>query len=40
MRGAVLHVPGDVRVEQRDDPAITDPADAIIRMPATCVPLA
>jgi threonine dehydrogenase-like Zn-dependent dehydrogenase len=37
MRGAVLHSPGDVRVEERDKPAIQDPADAIIRLSATCV---
>jgi threonine dehydrogenase-like Zn-dependent dehydrogenase len=37
MRGAVLHAPGDVRVEQRDDPEIIAPADAIIRLSATCV---
>lgn len=37
MRGTVLYAPGDVRLEQRDDPKITEPTDAIIRMPATCV---
>ena len=37
MRGTVLHSPGDVRLEQRDDPKITEPTDAIIRMSATCV---
>jgi len=37
MRGAVLHAPGDVRVEERDDPKIIDPTDAIIRLSATCV---
>jgi threonine dehydrogenase-like Zn-dependent dehydrogenase len=37
MRGAVLHAPGDVRVEERDDPKIFRPTDAIIRMSATCV---
>ncbi len=30
-------MPGDVRVEERDDPKITEPTDAIIRLPATCV---
>jgi threonine dehydrogenase-like Zn-dependent dehydrogenase len=34
MRGAVLHAPGDVRVEQRPDPAIEKPTDAIIRLAA------
>jgi threonine dehydrogenase-like Zn-dependent dehydrogenase len=37
MRGAVIHAPGDVRVEQRDDPAIIHPTDAIIRTVAACV---
>jgi threonine dehydrogenase-like Zn-dependent dehydrogenase len=37
MRGAVLYAPGDVRVGDRDDPKITDPSDAIIRLSATCV---
>jgi threonine dehydrogenase-like Zn-dependent dehydrogenase len=37
MRGAVLHAPGDVRVEQRDDPTIEQPTDAVIRLAATCV---
>jgi threonine dehydrogenase-like Zn-dependent dehydrogenase len=37
MRGAVLHAPGDVRVEQREDPRILVPTDAVIRLFATCV---
>ena len=37
MRGAVLYAPGDVRVEDRDDPTILEPSDAIIRLSATCV---
>jgi threonine dehydrogenase-like Zn-dependent dehydrogenase len=37
MRGAVLHAPGDVRVEERATPAIINPTDAIIRISATCV---
>lgn len=37
MRGVVLHAPGDVRVEHRDDPVIADPTDAVIRLSATCV---
>ena len=37
MRGAVLHAPGDVRVEQRADPTIIEPTDAIIRLSATCI---
>ncbi|MEU6556426.1 zinc-dependent alcohol dehydrogenase family protein [Streptomyces sp. NPDC046915] len=37
MRGAVLHAPGDVRVEERDTPKIINAADAVIRTVATCV---
>src|SRR5919197_308391 len=37
MRGAFLYAPGDVRVVERDEPKITDPTDAIIRLSATCV---
>jgi len=37
MRGAILYAPGDVRFEERDDPKIIKPTDAIIRMSATCV---
>jgi threonine dehydrogenase-like Zn-dependent dehydrogenase len=37
MRGAVLYAPGDVRAEERDDPAIVEPTDAVIRLSATCV---
>src|SRR3712207_3006546 len=37
MRGAVLHAPGDVRVEEREDPRIVAPTDAIIRLSAACV---
>ncbi len=37
MRGAILHAPRDVRVEQREDPKIERPTDAVIRLAATCV---
>lgn len=37
MRGAVIYAPGDVRVEERADPRIQEPTDAIIRLSATCV---
>jgi threonine dehydrogenase-like Zn-dependent dehydrogenase len=37
MRGVVMHAPGDVRVEQRSDPRIEQPTDAIIRLSAACV---
>src|SRR3954463_5486455 len=37
MRGAVLHAPGDIRVDDRPDPRIEHPTDALIRLSATCV---
>ena len=37
MRGVILHAPRDVRVEQRQNPTIEQPTDAIIRVTATCV---
>jgi threonine dehydrogenase-like Zn-dependent dehydrogenase len=37
MRGALLYAPGDVRVEDRDEPTIVEPTDAVLRLSATCV---
>ena len=37
MRGAVLYGARDVRFEERADPTIIHPTDAIIRMSATCI---
>ncbi|MER6271806.1 zinc-dependent alcohol dehydrogenase family protein [Streptomyces sp900105755] len=37
MLGAVIHAPGDVRVEERDTPKIIHPTDAVIRTVAACV---
>ncbi|GAB92876.1 zinc-dependent alcohol dehydrogenase family protein [Gordonia rhizosphera] len=37
MRGVVMYSAGDVRVEERPDPRIIEPTDAIIRLTATCV---
>jgi threonine dehydrogenase-like Zn-dependent dehydrogenase len=37
MRGAVLYGPFDVRFEERADPQVVEPTDAVIRMTATCV---
>jgi threonine dehydrogenase-like Zn-dependent dehydrogenase len=37
MRGVVLHGPGDVRVENREDPKIQAPTDVILRLPVTCI---
>jgi threonine dehydrogenase-like Zn-dependent dehydrogenase len=37
MRGVVMHTAGDVRVEEREDPRIIHPTDAVIRLSATCI---
>lgn len=37
MRATVLYEPGDVRFEERADPKILAPTDAIVRLSATCV---
>jgi threonine dehydrogenase-like Zn-dependent dehydrogenase len=37
MRVAVMYAPGDVGVEDRPDPKILAPTDAIIRLSATCI---
>src|SRR6516225_946347 len=37
MRGAILYGPRDVRFEDRAEPTIIEPTDAIIRISATCV---
>ena len=37
MRGTMLYGPRDVRFEERPDPTILDPTDAIIRIAAACV---
>ena len=37
MRVAVMTAPGEVRVEDRDEPTIQKPTDAIIRLSATCI---
>ncbi len=37
MRAAVLHAPGDIRLEVRDDPTIVESTDAIIRLSAACI---
>ena len=37
MRGTVLYGPGDVRFEERPEPAIIQPTDAIVRTSVTCV---
>lgn len=37
MRGVIMHAPGEVRTEDRPDPAIEEPTDAVIRLAATCI---
>ena len=37
MRGTILYGPGDVRFEERPDPTIVEPTDAILRVSAACV---
>jgi threonine dehydrogenase-like Zn-dependent dehydrogenase len=37
MRTTVIHAPRDIRLEDRPDPTIVEPTDAVIRTVATCV---
>jgi threonine dehydrogenase-like Zn-dependent dehydrogenase len=37
MRATVMYGPGDVRVEEREEPQIEEPTDAMIRVSAACV---
>jgi threonine dehydrogenase-like Zn-dependent dehydrogenase len=37
MRGAILYGPLDIRFENRPEPTIIQPTDAIIRLSATCI---
>jgi threonine dehydrogenase-like Zn-dependent dehydrogenase len=37
MRGTVLYGPRDIGFEDRDDPKIIEPTDAVLRIAATCV---
>ena len=37
MRGTMLYAPRDVRSEERPDPTIVEPTDAVIRLSAACV---
>ena len=37
MRGAVIYGAGDVRFEERPDPVIVEPTDAVVRTVAACV---
>src|SRR5215211_7250753 len=37
MRGTVMYGPGDVRVEERDEPRLVEATDAVIRVSAACV---
>jgi threonine dehydrogenase-like Zn-dependent dehydrogenase len=33
----MIYAPGDIRVEERDDPTIVEPTDAVIKLAASCV---
>src|ERR1043165_407408 len=37
MQGAVLSGQRDIRLEERPEPAIVEPTDAVIRLPVTCI---
>jgi threonine dehydrogenase-like Zn-dependent dehydrogenase len=37
MRGTTIHGTKDVRLEERPNPTIADPTDAIVRTVAACV---
>jgi threonine dehydrogenase-like Zn-dependent dehydrogenase len=37
MRGVIMYEPGDVRVEEREDPRIIEETDAVIRLSASCI---
>ena len=37
MRAVVMHAPGDIRVENVENPNIIEPTDVIIRVTATCI---
>src|SRR5215472_13103364 len=37
MQGTVLYAPRDIRFEDRPEPTITKPTDAILRISATCI---
>jgi hypothetical protein len=37
MKGTMIYGPRDIRFEDRPEPTITKPTDAIIRLSATCI---
>lgn len=37
MRGTIIYGPHDIRFEDRPDPVIVEPTDAIVRTVAACV---
>jgi hypothetical protein len=37
MKGTMLYGPRDVRFEDRPEPSIHQPTDAILRLSATCI---
>lgn len=37
MRATIMYGPGDIRVEERPEPTILEPTDAVIRLSAACI---
>ena len=37
MRATMMYAPGDVRVEERPEPIIQKPTDAVISLSASCI---
>ena len=37
MRSTLIYAPGEIRLEDRPDPTILEPTDAVVRTVATCV---
>jgi threonine dehydrogenase-like Zn-dependent dehydrogenase len=37
MRSTVIHAPGDIRVEERPEPTVIEPTDAVLRTVAACI---
>ena len=37
MRAALIYGPGDIRVEEREDPRITAPTDALLSLTHSCI---
>jgi threonine dehydrogenase-like Zn-dependent dehydrogenase len=37
VRGTIIYAPGDIRFEERPDPTVVEPTDAVVRTVAACV---